>query len=55
MARVKNDPARYISRSGNLPSFDLDVVPCSRKAAARERSYEEAPISDGFYIDHRKR
>lgn len=54
MARVRNDPARYITRSGNLPPFDRDAVPCPKKTAERERSYQEAPISVGFYIDHRK-
>lgn len=55
MARVRNDPARYLTRSRNLPSFDREAVPCSRKSEERERSYSEAPISDGFYIDLRRR
>jgi hypothetical protein len=55
MARVKNDPARYVTRSANLPAIDRDTAPCPKKIAERERSYLEAPISDGFYIDHRRR
>ncbi|MCG7347642.1 hypothetical protein VPH46_09430 [Sphingomonas sp. MJ1 (PH-R8)] len=55
MARVRNDPARYITRSGNLPPFDRDAAPCPKKSAERERSYAEAPISEGFYIDLRRR
>lgn len=55
MARVKNDPARYITRSGKLPGFDHDAAPCPKKTAEREKSYAEAPISKGFYIDHRAR
>jgi len=55
MARVKNDSARYITRSGKLPGFDRDAAACSKKIAEREKSYQEAPISKGFYIDHRER
>jgi hypothetical protein len=55
MARVKNDPARYVTRSANLPGFDRDAEPCPKKIAERERSYLDAPMSDGFYIDHRRR
>jgi hypothetical protein len=55
MARIKNDPARYITRSDKLPPFDREAVRCPKKAAERERSNREAPISDDFYIDHRRR
>ena len=53
MARIKNDPARYVSRADNLPKSDREVSSCARRIAERERSYLEAPISEGFYIDHR--
>jgi hypothetical protein len=54
MARVRNDPSRYVTRSGNLPPFDRDAVPSPKKKTERERSYAEAPITDGFYIDLRR-
>lgn len=55
MARVRNDPARYRTRSRNLPSFDREALPCPKKIDERERGYAEAPISEGFYIDLRPR
>jgi hypothetical protein len=55
MARVRNDPARYLTRSRKLPSFDREAVPCPNRIEERERGYAEAPISDGFYIDLRRR
>lgn len=54
MARVRNDPARYLTRAGNLPSFDREAVLSPKKIEERERGYAEAPISDGFYIDLRR-
>lgn len=54
MATVRNDPARYRTRSRNLPSFDREAVPCPKRLEERERGYAEAPISDGFYIDLRR-
>ncbi len=54
MATVRNDPARYRTRSRNLPSFDREAVPCPKRLEERERDYAEAPISDGFYIDLRR-
>jgi hypothetical protein len=55
MARVRNDPEQYVTRSRKLPGFDRNAAPCPKKAAEREKSYKEAPISEGFYIDHRPR
>lgn len=55
MARVRNDPARYITRSRNLPPVDREAVSNADKIAERARSYVDAPISNGFYIDHRRR
>ncbi len=55
MPRVRNDPARYITRTRNLPTFDREAVPGSKEREERERSYAEAPISDGYYIDLRRR
>jgi hypothetical protein len=54
VARIKNDPAKYVSRSKNLPSFDGKAEKCRRRVEERERSYLEAPISESFYIDHRR-
>lgn len=53
MVRIKNNPAKYVTRSKKLPSFVSDANSCSRRSAERERSFFEAPISAGFYIDHR--
>ena len=55
MARIKNDPTQFITRSGKLPTFDRDAATCPKKTADREKSYQEAPVNKGFYIDHRKR
>ncbi len=55
MARVRNDPARYVTRSENLPPFDRKAVSCPKRSAERDQSYFEAPINEGFYIDHRRR
>lgn len=55
MARVRNDPARYVTRSRNLPSFDSESAPCPKKTVEREKEYAEAPINEGFYIDLRRR
>jgi len=54
MVRVKNDPARYVTRSKKLPSFEKDAEPSPCRVAERERAYRDAPINEGFYIDYRK-
>ena len=53
MARIKNDPADYVTRSKQLPLFASGVVLCPQRLADRFRSFSEAPISASFYIDHR--
>jgi len=54
MAKVRNDARRYVSRSKNLPVFVRNALPCPQKSAEREQSYIDAPINEGFYIDHRR-
>lgn len=54
MAKIRNDPNQYRTRTRSLPSFENAGSSCPRKMADRERSYLESPISEGFYIDHRR-
>lgn len=54
MAKVKNDPTKYVTRSAKLPVVDGDANSCKRRVEERKRSYHKAPIDKGFYIDHRK-
>lgn len=54
MVKIRNNPDGYRTRTRNLPSFDRTGPSCLSKMADRERSYLDSPISDGFYIDHRR-
>lgn len=54
MTKVRNNPSKYVTRAAKLPVAEGDANSCTRRVEERERSYREAPIDKGFYIDHRK-
>ncbi len=55
MARIRNDPGKYQTRSGRLPQVEGRPSPCAQRNAEREEGWRSAPIDGGWYIDFRDR
>lgn len=54
MARIRNDPDKYQSRSGRLPGVQGSPSPSAPRKSEREEAWRSAPIDGGFYIDFRR-
>lgn len=54
MARIRNDPDKYQTRSGLLPGVKGPPSPSAPRKAEREEAWRSAPIDGGFYIDFRR-
>lgn len=52
MAKIKNDPAKYVRRSGlPLSKVDATVAKVIRTSRKRDQEFMTAPIDQNFYID----
>lgn len=53
MARIRNNPGRYLSRNAKLPAISPDLNSNLERVEERRRKFLDAPIDENFYIDFR--